>query len=106
VADTAEAFDDGLRGVEERTVVGGVERGALRDEESDHPLVNELQGRLVDVPAGDPGLIRYHDDEVAVVAESADRVADAGQQPHLVRVSDIAPVLDDRTISIEEDGRA
>ena len=65
--------------------------------------------RLVVVPAieaaADAGLVGDDHQRVAGVAEAAERLRDAGEDAHPVGVGEVAGVLDQRAVAVEEEGR-
>ena len=84
----------------------GVEDDALGREQ-----IAEARGdRLVVVPAVEPaadaGLVGDDHQRVARLAEPAERLRHAGENPHVVGVGEVARVLDQRAVAIEKERRA
>ena len=87
-----------------RTVVNTRESDAERFQKGGELTLRRLEfGRPVQ-PATDAGLVGDHDERPPIPRHRRQAVAGAIEQAHLGGVVEIARVLDDSAISVEEDG--
>lgn len=87
-----------------RAVVEGVEMGADLLEFAVHPVVDVLDVALGVVAAGDAGLVRHEDGEVAAVVDVADGLFGAGDPDEVFRTVKVVDVDVEGTVAVKEDG--
>lgn len=87
-----------------RAVVEGVEMGADFLELAVHPVVDAPDVALGVVAAGDAGLIRHEDGEVAAVVDIADGLLGAGDPDEVFGAVEVVDVDVEGAVAIEEDG--
>ena len=89
-----------------RAVADVVDEGALRGEFSAHPVVQAVQLLLGEKPARDAGLIGEDKHEKACHIEPSDGLCRIGHPADPVPRADIAIVVIDDPVAIEEGRRA
>ena len=87
-----------------RTVVEGVEVGADVLELGVHPVVDALDVALGVVAAGDAGLVRHEDDEVAAVVDVADSLFGTGNPDEVLGAVQVVDIDVEGAVAVEEDG--
>lgn len=87
-----------------RAVVKGVEVGADFLELAVHPVVDMLDVALGVVAAGDTGLIRHEDSEVAAVVDIADGLLGAGDPDEVFGAVQVVDVDVEGAVAVKEDG--
>lgn len=87
-----------------RAVVEGVEMGADLLEFAVHPVVDVLDVALGVVAAGDAGLVRHEDGEVAAVVDVADGLFGAGDPDEVFRTVKVVDVDVEGAVAVKEDG--
>lgn len=87
-----------------RAVVEGVEVGADVLELAAHPVVDVLDVALGVVAAGDAGLVRHEDGEVAAVVDVADGLFGAGDPDEVFGTVKVVDVDVEGAVAVEEDG--
>ena len=85
-------------------VVEGVEMGADFLELAVHPVVDALDIALGVVAAGDAGLVRHEDGEVAAVVDVADGLFGAGDPDEVFRAVKVVDVDVEGAVAVKEDG--
>lgn len=86
-----------------RAVVEGVEVGADFLELAVHPVVDTLDVALGVVAAGDAGLVRHEDDEVAAVVDVADGLFGAGNPDEVFGTVKVVDVDVECAVAVKED---
>lgn len=69
-----------------------------------HPVVDVLDIALGVVTAGDAGLVRHEDGEVAAVVDVADGLFGAGDPDEVFRAVKVVDVDVEGTVAVKEDG--
>lgn len=87
-----------------RAVVEGVQVGADFLELAVHPVVDMLDVALGVVAAGDTGLVRHEDGEVAAVVDVADGLFGAGDPDEVFRTVKVVDVDVEGAVAVKEDG--
>ncbi len=87
-----------------RAVVEGVEMGADFLELAVHPVVDAPDVALGVVAAGDAGLIRHEDGEVAAVVDIADGLLGSGDPDEVLGAMEVVDVDVEGAVAVEEDG--
>lgn len=87
-----------------RAVVEGVEVGADFLELAVHPVVDPPDIALGVVAAGDAGLIRHEDGEVAAVVDIADGLLGSGDPDEVLGAMEVVDVDVEGAVAVEEDG--
>lgn len=87
-----------------RAVVEGVKVGADFLELAVHPVVDAPDVALGVVAAGDTGLIRHEDSEVAAVVDIADGLLGAGDPDEVFGAVEVVDVDVEGAVAVEEDG--
>ena len=88
-----------------RTIVIRVEVRAARREQIGDSAVHPIHHRFREESAGDPRLVRDHDDGDAGVVERANRVGGKRIENDAVGTIEIADLFDQRAVPIEKDRR-
>ena len=86
-----------------RTVEPGVDGRAAAGELGGEVRVHVADERLAEQPARDAGLVGDHDEGEAGPAQQAERVGRPRVEGHLIEAIEVADVVDERAIPIEED---
>ncbi len=79
--------------------------GAHRPQLRLHVGVQPADGGLVVEAARDAGLVRHHEHEGAGIVQGLDRLPGAGQPAEPLDLADIAAILVEDAVAVEEDGR-
>lgn len=87
-----------------RAVVEGVKVGADFLELAVHPVVDAPDVTLGVVAAGDTGLVRHEDSEVAAVVDIADGLLGAGNPDEVLGAMEVVDVDVEGAVAVEEDG--
>lgn len=87
-----------------RAVVEGVEVGTDFLELAVHPVVDVLDVALGVVSAGDAGLVRHEDGEVAAVVDVADGLFGAGDPDEVFGTVKVVDVDVEGAVAVKEDG--
>lgn len=87
-----------------RAVVEGVEVGADFLELAVHPVVDAPDVALGVVAAGDAGLVRHEDGEVAAVVDIADGLLGSGDPDEVFGAMEVVDVDVEGAVAVEEDG--
>ena len=87
-----------------RAVVEGVEVGAGFLELAVHPVVDAPDVALGVVAAGDTGLVRHEDGEVAAVVDIADGLLGSGDPDEVLGAMEVVDVDVECAVAVEEDG--
>ena len=87
-----------------RAVVESVEMGADFLELAVHPVVDAPDVALGVVAAGDTGLVRHEDGEVAAVVDIADGLLGAGDPDEVFGTVEVVDVDVEGAVAVEEDG--
>lgn len=86
-----------------RAVVEGVEVGTDLLELAVHPVVDALDVALGVVAAGNAGLVRHEDGEVAAVVDMADGLFGAGDPDEIFGTMKVVDVDVEGTVAVKED---
>ena len=87
-----------------RAVVEGVKVGADFLELAVHPVVDAPDVALGIVAAGDAGLVRHEDGEVAAVVDVADGLLGSGDPDEVFGAMEVVDVDVEGAVAVEEDG--
>jgi hypothetical protein len=87
------------------TVVDGIEARAAALKLARQTVVDDPHHLLREVAAGDAGLVRDEDGEPARVVQKFDGLGRVGEDAVARRVVDVADLLGDRPVAVDEDRR-
>lgn len=87
-----------------RAVVEGIKVGTDFLELAVHPVVDAPDVALGVVAAGDAGLVRHEDSEVAAVVDIADGLLGAGDPDEVFGTMEVVDVDVEGAVAVEEDG--